>query len=254
MPARWLIAVWLALVGTQPIHPALAGQDETMDESHEARARRLYQEAKAKHEENQSNARAGWELGRACYDLADLAEDDARRASLALEGIRACRLIIQKHPRIAPAHYYLALNLGQQARTKTLGALALVGDIERSLLRSIQLDPKFDYAGAHRAVGLLYRDAPGWPISIGSKSKARTHLATALRLFPDYPGNHLALIESMLKWDEKEQAAAKIEAARQVMAAARSKLTGERWELSWEEWEAKWNRIILEIGEDESPD
>jgi hypothetical protein len=57
-----------------------------------------------------------------------------------------------------------------------------------------------------------------------------------------------------LEWDEKEQAAAMVDAARKVMADARDELTGGRWALSWEEWESKWNKIILEIGEDESPD
>ena len=231
---------------------ATAGQEDESEESHQVRAQRLYREAKSRYEENPSDPQAVWEFARACYDMADLAADNARREQLALEGIKVCRLALQKHPAVAPVHYYMALNIGQEARTKTLRALGLVVDMEKSLLRVIELDAKFDFAGAHRAVGILYRDAPGWPVSIGSKVKARTHLEKALALFPNYPGNHLVILETHLEWGEKARAAQRMDAARKVMKSARDVLTGEQWALSWEEWDAKWRKVLSQLGESES--
>ncbi len=77
------------------------------------------------------------------------------------------------NPNSAPAHYYLAMNLGQLARTEFLGALKLVREMEREFKTAAELDAQFDFAGPERSLGLLYRDAPGWPVSIGSKRKAR---------------------------------------------------------------------------------
>jgi hypothetical protein len=48
-------------------------------------------------------------------------------------------------------------------------------------------------------LGLLYHQAPGWPISLGNPSKASRHLNEAVRLHPDYPGNRIALAEFL--WD-----------------------------------------------------
>ena len=56
---------------------------------------------------------------------------------------------------------------------------------------SLRLDPNYDLAGADRALGLLYYEAPGWPLSVGNKNKARQHLQRAVKLAPTYPENQL---------------------------------------------------------------
>src|SRR5206468_1564673 len=160
-----------ALLGT--IFPPLS----TASELPAARLERIYREARARFQEANSNSvEADWQLGRACFDLADLARKDSERALLAEEGISACRSALARKYGSAPAHYYLAMNLGQLARTKSIGALKLVREMESEFKAAIELDEKFDYAGAHRSLGLLYKEAPGWPTSIGSRGKARSHL------------------------------------------------------------------------------
>ena len=64
------------------------------------------------------------------------------------------------------------MNLGQLARTEYLGALTLVKQMEQEFKAAGGLDPQFDHAGPKRNLGLLYRDAPGWPVSIGNPSKS----------------------------------------------------------------------------------
>ena len=108
---------------------------------------------------------------------------------------------------LAPAHYYLGMNLGQLARTRGLSALRLVNQMQREFTRARDLDEHFDWAGPDRNLGLLYRDAPAFA-SIGSRSKAREHLMRAVELAPRYPENRLNLVETYLQLGRTQQRAA----------------------------------------------
>jgi tetratricopeptide (TPR) repeat protein len=115
--------------------------------------------------------------------------------------------------------------------------------MEATWLKAIELDPKFNYAGAHRALGLLYLEAPGWPISLGSHAKARQHLKKAVELSPDYPDNQLCWLEVLLKGDEMKAVIAQTNTVETVMTAARTKFTGEEWKRDWEDWDDHWLKI-----------
>src|SRR2546421_630302 len=84
---------------------------------------------------------------------------------------------------------------------KYLGALKLVDEMEREFKIVAELDPHFDFAGADRNLGMLYHETPGWPVSIGNRKKARQHLERSRELAPDFPENHLYLLEAYLKWN-----------------------------------------------------
>ncbi len=217
-------------------HPAFA-------ESQGARLARIHGEAQKRLQRASNSVEAAWQLGRVCFDMADLATNNAQRAEAAREGIEACRRAVAGDPKSVAAHYYLGLNLGQFARTKKLGALHFLGEIEAAWKTAIALDPKFDYAGAHRSIGVLYRDAPGWPISLGSREKARSHLTKAVELSPEYPDNQLFCLETLLEWGEKRTVQRKIASVEEIMVAARKKFTGEDWVLSWQEWDRRWQKV-----------
>jgi tetratricopeptide (TPR) repeat protein len=208
-----------------------------------ARPQRLYAEAGARWRKETNSVEAAWRFGRAAFDLAELATNDTRRAALANEGIDACRRAIALDPKSAGAHYYLGLNYGQLAQTKLLGALKLVEQMEAAWKTTIALDPKFDYAGGHRTLGVLYRDAPGWPTSIGSRAKAREHFKKAMELSPDYPGNRLSLLEAYAKWGEKKSVQDQAGATEEFLKTARTRLTGEEWALDWQDWDKRWQTI-----------
>jgi tetratricopeptide (TPR) repeat protein len=200
---------------------------------------RNYDAARRQYDSNPGDDQAAWQFGRACFDRAEFPRDDAERASLAQEGIAACRKVVARRPNLAAGHYYLGLNLAQLARTKLLGALPLVGEMEQEWMNAISLDEKMDYAGPDRYVGLLYRDAPRWPVSVGDAHKARRHLARAVELSPDFPENHLNLIESHLGWTEYDEAARAAEKLRALRPAARKEFVGEYWEESWKDWDQR---------------
>ena len=167
-----------------------------------AYAKRSFQEAEVRYREKPGEGTAAWQFGRACFDLAEFATNNTQRASLAEQGIAACRLAIARQSNSAPAHYYLAMNLGQLARTKMLGALKLVDQMEREFGRARDLDEHIHWAGPDRNLGQLYRDAPVIG-SVGSRTRAREHLKRAVELAPQYPENRLTLIEAYLNWGER---------------------------------------------------
>jgi tetratricopeptide (TPR) repeat protein len=212
-----------------------------------ARARSAYTLAKQAWQKSPSAPDTAWQFAQACFDLAEL--DEEGRARIAGEAIDACRKSLKTNTN-AGNYYYLGLNLGQLARTKKLGALKLVDEMEVTLKQAIDSDPKFDYAGADRSLGMLYRDAPGWPASIGSRSKAKLHLAKAVQLAPEYPGNHLSLIESFIAWGDLNAARTAVSQAEPHLRRARLELTGDRWKESWRDWDSSWERIRRRTGGD----
>jgi hypothetical protein len=131
------------------------------------------------------------------------------------------------------------MNLGQLARTKYLGALPLVKEMEPEFQTAGELDARFDHAGPERNLGLLYRDAPGWPVSIGNPSKAQSLLKQSVKLAPNYPENYLHLIESYLKWQEPGDAKKQLRALDAIWPTARTNFTGAQWEQSWDNWSVR---------------
>lgn len=209
------------------------------------RAEAEYAEARLAFHREPERTQIALRFGRAAYEWAE--HQDKKRAEVAEEGILACQAALVTEPGSGEAEYYLALNRGQLARTKKLGALKLVSKMEESFLKAIARNPTIHYAGPHRSLGLLYDQAPGWPLSVGSRTKARRHLEKAVALVPEYPGNQLALLEAHLKWGEKELAKGLLEAAENAIRAARTSLTGERWAVDWEEWDQRWKVVKEEL-------
>lgn len=212
-----------------------------------ARAEQTYLQARIRHEQDRSHPLLTWQLGQACFELADIVPSNARRAKLANEGIDVCKAALERDPKLAPAQYYYALNLGQLARTKSIGALKLVSQMESALRQTIRMDPHIDFAGPYRSLGLLYRDAPGWPASIGSRSKARQHLEKAVELRGDFPENWLALLESYAKWSDKRALQSNLKKVDEILVTARHKYNGDTWAVQWQDWEGRWHALLKQF-------
>jgi tetratricopeptide (TPR) repeat protein len=211
-----------------------------------------YDAAKAQYATNATNATAAWQFARACFDRADAAPTDRVRAEAAHEGIEACRRILRQEPNLAAAHYYLALNLGELAQTKKLGALSLIPEMEKEWQTARALDEKFDFAGPDRNLGLLYRDAPAL-LSIGSKAKAQTHLRHAVEVCPEFPDNYLFLIETDLKYKQWAQAARDYEKLSALLPAMHQKFSDPRWQSDWPNWDKREQAIVAKVRRSSSP-
>ena len=224
------------------------GEAEVKPASFAARARDIFARAQKRRLAEPTNAVAAWEFARACFDRAEYATNDTERVIVADQGIAACRRLLARQTGSAPAHYYLGMNLGQVARTKTLGALRIVDEMEREFKAARQLDEHFDFAGPDRNLGLLYYEAPAFA-SVGSRSKARQHLQRAVELAPDFPENRLNLMEAYLKWADHNGATRELKALEKLWPKAQTNFTGEAWAASWSDWEARLKRARQTIKE-----
>jgi len=213
-----------------------------------ARARRSFSEAQQKFSLSPQSNEVAWQFARACFDVADFSTNNTERADFAEQGIAACNKVIAAQRDSATAHYYLGMNLGQLAQTRGLSALKLVDQMEREFKISRDLNEKLDYGGPDRNLGLLYRDAPAW-ISVGSRSKATRHLLRAAELAPDYPENRLNLVESYLKWSDRNGIKREMKLLEETWPRARKLFTGPQWELSWADWTQRLEQVKKKIGE-----
>ena len=201
-----------------------------------ARAERAFNEAKAAARKNPDDHAVSIQLARVAFDRAEYARDDDAREEIAQVGIAAARAVLARQSTNSAAHYWLGMNLGQLARTKTLGALKLVREMEDEFHRARTFDPHTDYAGPDRSLGMLYRDAPGWPTSIGSRKKAREHFDLAIRLHPEFPDNQLGLLEAFDDWADRKSFPRQLVITEKIIADAKRKFVGEPWTSSWADW------------------
>jgi hypothetical protein len=203
-----------------------------------ARAQAAFNQAQQYWTGHPGQVEAACRLGRASYDWAEFATNSEQRAKVSQAGITACRLMVMQDPKSARAHYYLAMDYGElaEAEAPSLAAYKLIWEIEREFKTAAELDERLDYAGPARCLGLLYRDAPGWPISIGSRHKALEFLDRAAALAPDYPENQLNLLESHVRWRQSGEADKAWQKLAALWPAARTNLTGVAWEASWNDW------------------
>lgn len=204
--------------------------------------------ARAKYHRAPTNGEVAWQLGRACFDRAEFTVDDTERAKLAVEGIEVMRHLVEREPKLAAGHFYLAMNLGQFARTKLLGALSIVDEMEKEFKVARELDEHFEFGGPDRNLGLLYLQAPGWPASIGNRNKAKRHLERAVELSPGFPENHLNLLEAYCQWHEVTGIRRELKAIEELWPAAKTNWTGEAWASSWADWEKRRTNLVKEAG------
>lgn len=204
-----------------------------------ARAEQVFTESRLATQKNPTNTIALVQFARAAFNWAEYARHDDQREEIALQGIAAARAAIAREPTNAAALYWLGMDLGQLARTKTLGALKLVREMEELFHRAQKFDSHTDYAGPDRSLGRLYRDAPGWPTSIGSRKKAREHLERAVELNPEFPENQLELLESFDEWGERKDFQRRLPITEKVIAEAGSRFIGEQWDSNWADWKRR---------------
>ena len=233
----WLIAVCLFFAAPAPSAAGAPVKEAVFV----ARAESDFVAAWTKYLADTNSTAAALEVGRTSADLTGLDTNDTQRAEVARRGIAVCQSWIEKETNSGPAHYYLAINLGQlaQAEAPSIASYRLVHQVEREFKKAAELDVTFDHAGPARTLGLLYFQAPGWPLSVGSKSKAREWLTRAAELAPNYPGNQLNLGEAQLKWREHKELKATLKKLDAIWPIAQTNLVGQDWQENWQDWETR---------------
>jgi tetratricopeptide (TPR) repeat protein len=141
-------------------------------------------------------------LSRTCFVLGQLAPKQ-QSMSYYRQGQSYAETLMREAPDRVEGHYWLAMNLCGQADEggKLLGH-KLLPLIMEELKRALALDESYDQAGAHRVLGRIFYEAPGWPLSVGDMEKSLQHLKAAVRLSPATSTNHLYLAQTLLRLNE----------------------------------------------------
>ena len=155
-------------------------------------------------------------LSRTCFVLGQMAPKP-QSMEYYRQGQSYAETLIREEPNRVEGHYWLAMNLCGQADEggKLLGRKLLPRILEE-LQRALALDETYDQAGAHRVLGRIYYEAPGWPLSVGDLQKSLHHLKAAVRLAPATSTNHLYLAQTLLRLQENPAAAAGIGTGAQI--------------------------------------
>jgi hypothetical protein len=171
-----------------------------------------------------------WRGARACAWLARNLNDRGQRETFALKGISMGREAARKASTNVESFYYLGLCLGAFAELKGTPPRDIVREMRDMMQMAMALDPKFDYCGPHRFLGLLMIESEAYPLyAVGTAEQGLKHLETATRACPDYGENHLVYARALAEEDQPELARAEAE---KVLQSAKPKdLTAEhdRW-------------------------
>jgi hypothetical protein len=149
-----------------------------------------------------------WRAARACAWVAEEVTDKKTRDQFAYHGVQYAKAATALEPRRVEGHYYLGINTGLSATTKTISAYTMVPQIRDEAKAAQKADAGFDHAGPLRLLGGVYSKAPGWPASIGDNDEGLKYLSQAVKAAPDYPENHLLYGDALAREDDKLNEAA----------------------------------------------
>ena len=144
-----------------------------------------------------------WRQARTQYSLAKKAgESKSDHYDLC---ILHSSLAIDLQPDSAVSYFYRGLCRGKQGEMKGVWAsLGMIEPFKEDMTKAVELGPKVNHAGPHRALGKLYLELPFF--LGGDSDKAVFHLKEAVRLAPDYAENHLGLAQILVKKNNSTQA------------------------------------------------
>ncbi len=144
-----------------------------------------------------------WRQARTQYSLAKKA-GESKNDHYDLCILHSSRAI-ELQPDSAISYFYRGLCRGKQGEMKGVWAsLGIIEPFEEDMKKAVELDPKVNHAGPHRALGKLYLELPFF--LGGNSDKSVFHLKEAVRLAPDYAENHLGLAQVLVKKGNSTQA------------------------------------------------
>lgn len=247
-PHNRYLKLWLCtLLAAGLMAGALAGAEEATLDAEIARLTRQTEEMRLRHEAAPQDATVALALARLTGELAEHIKSSPQRAALAEEGIAAAQAALTVCPTNAAALCMLGKNLGQLARTRSLGALRLVPQMEAAWLSAAALEPGVERASPHRLLAMLYSNAPGWPLSIGNRALSRTNFAQAVALAPEFPENWLVYFEACLSWEDYKTARSLTPGITNALRQIPKHFTGPDWAWRAQFWERRWQAGIKRL-------
>ncbi|MDX1960759.1 MAG: hypothetical protein SFU98_19460 [Leptospiraceae bacterium] len=139
--------------------------------------------------------------------------DNPKKQELYYEhGVNYGKEAISINPKAIYGNYWYASNVGMLGLCRgMMASLASIDPMKKGYEIVLKENEGFFFGGPHRALGRLYHMAPGWPISVGNKTKALTHLERSVELGPEFFNNRLFLAELYIDIGQKHKAKEQLE-------------------------------------------
>lgn len=132
-------------------------------------------------ERNPKDGEALWLAAKAYLYLGDRLEEDVLETFE--KGKEYAEAATEYLPESPHPHFWKASLIGRIGQTRgILSSLFMVRPMKDSLDKALELDD--GYADAHWVLSQLYHQAPGFPLSIGSKKSSLQHAERAVELDP----------------------------------------------------------------------
>lgn len=207
-------AVWggaaetAAPVAGDALSQGKAAWEKRTDMAETRHAIELFQQAAA----TPANAyEAKWRLCRGYWWLGNHVPAKERPAVFEkgkLAGEEAVRL----NPNAVEGHYWLGVCMGRYGEEHgILNSLFLVDPIAREMEAVLKLNPK--HGEAQFVLGVLYRKAPGWPVSRGDMKKSLAFAEQAVANNPELVLHHVGLARTLLALNRTEEAKKELQTA-----------------------------------------
>ncbi|NNE67200.1 MAG: tetratricopeptide repeat protein [Pyrinomonadaceae bacterium] len=161
--------------------------------------------AKARDPENR-DYKLEWKFARYSYFVGSRKETpDALAETVLKKGIEGARIARRMNPNKPDGHFWYAAILGEQSKRSpvTVGVVS-VKKIREAMERVIEIDPLYEGASAHDALGQLEMGSRG--LAGGSVEKAIKHFEKALALDSNNTYTHLHIGEAYLAADRDADA------------------------------------------------
>lgn len=148
-----------------------------------------------------------WQGARAIVRLLDgpmAYAPGSQRGALYEKGIPWAEEAVEKNPKGAEGHYYLAVLLGLKAQASMTASIFVARSIREHAQRALELNPGVACAGPHRVLGRYYHKLPG--LLGGDDALSKKLLAESVRRCPANAMGRLFLAETLHALGEYEEA------------------------------------------------
>jgi tetratricopeptide (TPR) repeat protein len=116
------------------------------------------------------------------------------------------------NPEAIYGNFWYGINLGMWGLCRgIMSSLKALRPLRRAMEYVLQQNEAFFFGGPHRALGRIYHKVPGWPVSIGDRTKATFHLERSVELGPRFFLNRIQLAELYLDTHRRARARGQLE-------------------------------------------
>lgn len=127
-------------------------------------------------------------------------------------GVNYGKEAITMNPKALYGNFWFASNMGMLGLCRgMMASLSAIDPMIKSYEIVLKENESFFFGGPHRALGRIFHQAPGWPISVGNKTKALKHLEKSVELGPEFFNNRLYLAELLIDIGQKQKAKDQLE-------------------------------------------